>query len=269
MALVLYTLFFFTRNMFKRGQITVFIIIGIVVLFIMVALLSTYSTISLKKTTVSEEGVLDASNIAGPIKSYVESCLEKTTQEAIFENGLKGGYFQLPERSTTEYLDNLPYYVSLGESLIPNQETLEQEIQNYTNYFLYRCLKFDSFKQEGYNISYVAPQTKIIIKPKKIMVTLDMLVEIQRDAFITQISKFVVVIPNDQLYADFQSVINVLNESQRGMFCLSCIATEGKKNNHTFVINSLGNNTHIIRVVDNDYVFYLEPYILNFVVNYG
>lgn len=254
--------------MLKRGQITVFIILGIIVFAITLLTFATYSKYSVKKISASESGVLDAINLAGPFKNYVESCLEKTTQEAIFETGLKGGYFQLPEKSTTEFLDNLPYYTYGKEDLIPSINTLEQEMQNYTNYFLYRCLKFDSFKQEGYNISYAAPQTKIIIKPQKIRVALEMPIEIEKGAFLIQISKFVAEIPDNQLYANFQSVINVLNESQEGMFCLSCTAVEGKKNNLTFVLQPLSNNTHLIRVVDNDYLFDSEPYTLNFVVNY-
>ena len=82
--------------MHKRGQVTVFIIVGVLILIVAgVFLYSQDKKIIEKPTTIN----------TAPIISFVEQCIKSTAQEGIFENGKQGGYFILPEYSTTDLFE--------------------------------------------------------------------------------------------------------------------------------------------------------------------
>ena len=80
--------------MFKRGQVTIFVITGLVILLIigMVYYIRYYS--------VSGGGFLTSSLEAENVKDYVESCLEETTLKGLIYLGEHGGY----------YSDKIPYF---------------------------------------------------------------------------------------------------------------------------------------------------------------
>ena len=78
----------------KRGQITVFIIIGVVILLSAVIILFIQNMLAEDQdvTTVTE-----APMEARPIASYIENCLATVSKDGLYELGQRGGYIY-PER---------------------------------------------------------------------------------------------------------------------------------------------------------------------------
>ncbi len=79
--------------MTKRGQITIFIIIGIIILFVValgVYLKDSFNTVRppVQQLIVSDE--------LKPIQAYVTSCLSATSKDALIRLGQSGGYIEVP-----------------------------------------------------------------------------------------------------------------------------------------------------------------------------
>lgn len=253
------------RRDFKRGQITVFIILGIIVLALTLLIFATYSKYSTQEISASESGVLDASNLAGPVKSYVENCLEKTVEKAILENGRKGGYFYLPDVSTTDEPEDLPYYVYHSQSFVPTKESFEKELEAYLDFFLKFCPDWSSFPE--YNVSYGAPTSSVSIGVNRIQVKTKFPLTLSSGSTLRELSDFEATIEDKQLYSNIASLSVVLNYSEKG-FCASCLMEVADEKDWNIEILSWGNSTYKFKITDESYWLSSEPYTLNFMVNY-
>jgi hypothetical protein len=204
-----------------------------------------------------------------PIKSLVEQCLYQTTKEAIFWNGKSGGYFTLPQESTANFYQNLPYYIYHNQSLIPNRGLLEKEMKDYVDAFFPFCLDFSSFEKQGYQMTPGKPNTTITLTATKILSQVKIPIKIQKGDLITELSEFQADLDDKQLPENIAGVQELLAGTYQKKFCLSCFADIGGKRNWRINFEDLGNSTYLFRIVDQDYLYKSESYQLNFVVNYG
>ncbi len=138
----------------KRGQITVFIIIGLIVL-LTYFLLSYY-----KKETIEETEMIQPELI--PVQQYVQSCTKNLAQEAMEIIGVNGGYIYFPywiQNNPNSYLklspiDELknPYWWYDGNDAIPPLDFIAKQIEDYTKAGIPACIDdFSAFHQQ-YNI---------------------------------------------------------------------------------------------------------------------
>jgi len=141
----------------KRGQLTLFIIIGILILFLVSV--SIYYMLQTQDDIPTD--IFDHNE--NPVKQFVVSCIERVGEEAIVEMGLKGGFIYLPEgmkRSPSSYLSvdpqgiyNIPYWYYGGIDNIPKREAMQAEITRYVNENLMACLGDFSEMDKLYDVS--------------------------------------------------------------------------------------------------------------------
>ena len=143
----------------KKGQITLFIIIGIV-LVIVVGL--TLFLVRSNKTGTIEEEVSESATLKG----FVENCIEEVAVPALYLQGLQGGYIYPPEDSfqMEEYNYRISYLYSLGKNNVPSRTQMQNDINRYINENLDSCLdNFNVYKEQGYDISLESINTKSTI----------------------------------------------------------------------------------------------------------
>lgn len=128
----------------KRGQLTLFIIVGIIA----VVGIGGYFAVS--------KGVVDLGNSAAKkfpeINSLVESCLKETALEGIYFNSLQGGYYNVPEGSIVDGFIELPVYFEDGKSKLPELSIWEEELNSYVEDNLIYCLDFSDYESRGYKV---------------------------------------------------------------------------------------------------------------------
>ena len=141
----------------KKGQVTIFIIIAIVI----VASIALY--FSLNGKFIEKE----MSKELTPAYNYFLSCIEDETQRAALLIGSQGGYIEVPEFSPgSEYmpfssqLDFLGtpipywYYVSgngIVKQQVPSKIEMESQLEDYLKARVLEC-NFASFEQQGFEI---------------------------------------------------------------------------------------------------------------------
>ena len=254
----------------KKGQITVIIILGIIILagvslffFVKNQAAKESITLSIEETTQTDFSV------AG-IKSYVEACLIKTTNDAILENGRSGGYFYLPNQSTKDIFENVPYYSTASEDLFPSNEVIANELGHYLDTMLDLCLDhFEPYKKQGFNVTIGKPNSEIKLSMTQIIVNTNLQLSIKIGGATKELSDFSVEIPTSDLYNDLIVAKEIVKGQEAGEICVTCFSALALKNNVEIQVFPLDNNTYFFEMRDNDYFINQENYKLMFAVQYN
>ncbi|HLC96921.1 MAG TPA: hypothetical protein VJH97_06385 [Candidatus Nanoarchaeia archaeon] len=132
----------------KRGQITVFIVLGLLILIVVM-----YFIFIREKSILGTEEILPE---LIPVKSYIETCMANLGNDAVTTLGLNGGYLYFPldieanpdsylSRSPTPEFKN-PYWWYDGTESIPSISFMEGQLSQYISLNLRDCLNdFEAF----------------------------------------------------------------------------------------------------------------------------
>tara|TARA_Y100000310_G_C20704331_1_gene833676 strand:- start:4621 stop:5364 length:744 start_codon:yes stop_codon:yes gene_type:complete len=145
----------------KRGQVSTFVIVGLVILLLFGAV---YFVIS------STSPETDAEISTAPIQSFIQDCLDTTFKKAIAVTSSQGGYNHPPKPYFTFYFTKIPYYYDKEPLPLPTLSITEEEISEYVLNNIDFCLK--DLQQFGKNVTIGPNKIKTTISPAK--TTLDM-----------------------------------------------------------------------------------------------
>jgi len=161
----------------KKAQVTIFIIIGII-------LISIGGLFLLFRSDIIPEGW--GGRETNP-DSFLESCLEDKIKEAVGIISSRGGYINNPLHKTFEFADesnpyNISYLCYTQNYDVPcgNQEPmliqhLKDEIHNYISNDVDTCFTEleNSLYDQGYTVDATSPEFGVELKPKKIIIEID------------------------------------------------------------------------------------------------
>jgi hypothetical protein len=151
----------------KKGQITVFIVLGILIV-VSIALLLFYS-----QSRILPDGKEQAetNQIMSPLKSQIDYCLEKSLEDTIFFVGMQGGYYYSPAKTEELLLTDIPYYYYEGESLTPDKEEMERQLSLGVRNVLPKCLDDvkEFFNKTGVEFKYEIKLLDVAIREEKVI----------------------------------------------------------------------------------------------------
>jgi cell division protein FtsL len=235
----------------KRGQVTIFIILGILIVLIIAGffIFNNYNKANLNSDL-------------NRVNSFIESCIKQTGRNALVYVGSRGGHFSIPDLSTSE---GIPYYLYEGVDHSPNREYVENQISLYIDNFIYFCLDdFNSFENLNINVGY--PNTKTTIEKERIILNTKFNVEINRGENNYQIEDF-----NDiDISVGLGKIINAAQEiietqkEVENLVCLTCLYDISEKHQlYIHMSDSIDDNAVVFIIrddlnqIDNrDYIFY-------------
>ncbi|MBI2112231.1 hypothetical protein HYT52_01720 [Candidatus Woesearchaeota archaeon] len=236
----------------KKGQVTVFIIIGIALLFSFAGVL--YVTKIVQKDKITEEGFRALEDVPSQFRSvrtYTEDCLRETAEKGLKILGQQGGYIYVdligtydPENPTNADGVNLgnmkvPYwhysrpenqlnviaYSSLKPKLYDDgkegsEMSIESQLSRYVKEHIQECLAdYTQFKEQG-----IVVETSLIqdaqaqVGEESVVFTINLDVKASQGEAQEQFNQFFVRVPlNLKHYYDVASNIA---ESQKNYFFL-------------------------------------------------
>jgi len=166
--------------MSKKGQVTIFIIIAILIVVAIIA----YFIV--KEVVMS--GVEVPKELA-PVYDYFISCIDDSTKRAAVLMANQGGYLELPEFEPgsdympfSSHLDFLGYsvpywyYVSrngIAKAQVIELDAMEQQLEEYLKERISEC-DFSEYEEKGFVVETEEAEVKIDIKDTKINVEVDM-----------------------------------------------------------------------------------------------
>ncbi len=254
--------------MLKRGQITTFIIVGVLVLVVTGLILFLSKSLIKDKTAVEEEKAQGASTLSAPIQNYIERCVEETSKEAITFVSQQGGYYQLPELSDTSLL--LPYYFYQNGSELISKEELENQISQYIDQELFFCVRnFAYFEEQGYQIKQQEISTTTSVNPIKVIVSVQFPVTIKKGEVTTSLVKFSTS-TNSRIGTVHQLLVEFFQQQSKepNSICLSCLSKLAAENDLRTRISIVNENEYKFVVIDDKVPVNEEPLNYNFLNMY-
>lgn len=134
----------------KRGQVAIFIILGILVI-VGISLFFIFSGSFLKNAIGGE---------SSEVSALIQSCSEEIYLDLLYEVGLRGGYFEIPVDSISY---GVPVYKSGNNLNIARIETIEEEIEKGFNKKLSECTSnFSDITSVKVDANYPSSDVKIL-----------------------------------------------------------------------------------------------------------
>ncbi len=251
----------------KKGQVTVFIILGIVILLVIAGV------IFLLRTPVEE---IENKNIeeinTNPITFFVENCVTKTTTNGVRDLGIQGGYYKVvPENAVKEFAFDIPRYSAKSNQKIISKEVFAQELSTYVHDHLGECIQhFNVFAKE-YNIKELDDYSaEVEIVPKKMIVRLNYPLEISLGETTKSIDSFDTEIRMDlDRFLDlvYQSFLEVKKEPE--YMPLGVLTQLAYTNDYQIENTNIDDDTVVYVYLFNPQLKDSEPFVFNYAVDYN
>lgn len=186
-----------------KGQITVFIIIGLVIFssILFFYYYSRASTSELSQVQTVEEDFM-------PINKFIESCLWITADEGIRFISSQGGYYK-PEVETLQ-LDRfqVPFYYLINHSAVPDRYEIEKELEEYISDKFPLCINnFSEFSEQGFKFKQGELEVNASINEHDLTSEIIFPVEITKGSKKIKMEKF-----SQKIDIDFLSKYYLVNE---------------------------------------------------------
>ncbi len=209
-------------NFLKKGQVTLFIVLGIVILFA-IGIFFYFRTalfeaeLALQQDTAEGEAVV--------VQKFVSACLEDVATDALVLLGQQGGYIDL-ERSDVHNKHfvitddptagdavqfhgiEVPYWwyedsnydcsrCSITTKNVPSIESMEEQVATEVAEHLPSCLgAFASLEEQGFTVTpTTAPTVETIVTAASVFIQLQYPLSISKEGSMTQLQKWYVEIP--------------------------------------------------------------------------
>ena len=206
----------------RRGQVTVFIIIAIVIIAVVTGFFLIKGNLGIMKIPASIQ----------PVYNSFLSCLEDKTKIGIDILESQGGYIQLPdfERGSTympfssqlNFLGNpIPYwyYVSgnnVQKEQVPSQTDMEKSLGIFISDTIRAC-NYENYYNEGFEIVQEEPKASVSIKNDNILVVLKMNMKISKGEDTSQIETHQLSVKSN-LGNLYTSAKNIYQKEQKELF---------------------------------------------------
>ena len=236
----------------KRGQITIFIILGLLIVATFVIFLVLKEDAVTEEIKVSEESFTELKG--ENIKSYVDSCLEKVTEDGLMLIGRQGGYYQSPlDYSILFFDDKLPYYYYEDETIILGIEDAEKELERYIKDNMPVCVdNFKTFEKSGYDVT----TGEILVNVNygnKTNVNLNYPLKFELGDSVTEMDTFTNIVDvNVKKFLEAAKELVEQNLIDKGYICLTCM--EDTAESKEILIEALP--IHDTSVLTNDIIMF-------------
>jgi hypothetical protein len=242
----------------RRAQVTVFIVLGIVILLtagIILAIVAQRQPI--------EPAVPDAS----VVRLAVEQCLHQSALDGLVQIGLRGGYDIFPENLSIEEGFQVPYYFIEDHVAMPQTAVIEEQLDSFIEDDIDLCLQrvLQNLSAEADGL----PIASSSISAQKVSVTLDYPIAISdADAIVTEhvFTTQVTEVRIAEILASVQEALT-FQAAQPDLICTSCYAMIGRDHNLEFDIEKL-DSAAIVTAIDVNHTIDSEPYMFIFAVKY-
>jgi len=194
----------------KRGQISVFIVVAIV---IVAGLLIYFSLREGPTVSVNPE--------IAPVFNLVQGCLEKSSLDAVYHIGQYGGYYVVPERASKI---GMPFYYDRGRSYILSKEQLEFELAKFVENDLFFCTK-NFVELPGYLVTSSEIKVNVDVAENEVKFRIDYPLSIKKGEDVFTINSFESRVDSrlDIIYSMALKIAEMLIRD-RGTICINCIS---------------------------------------------
>lgn len=252
----------------SHGQVTIFIIVGLVILLLAGILVSIRFFAMAGKPAPGAQNIQEASLSTAPVQTFVEACLKQAAEEGVLFLGRHGGYYDLPELADPDLA--MPYYFYEDRNALLPREELQQQLSVYLQQELFFCLKnFVPFRQQGYDVTYGNKDIRVELSDADARIQLYFPVTLASGTSAKTVAEFSTTIPTrigeiHGMIAEFLS----MQEQQPDSICISCLVSLGIAHHARVEMYRVSDDAVWFSIVDEGLATNGEQFSYNFLNKY-
>ncbi len=241
----------------KRGQITTFVVIGLVLIAVIGVFIYTRQMQVQQATTTAGREVVSAD--VRPLQIFVEQCIQKTAVPGIYLLGEQGGYINPPANSYDSDIFTIGYGFSGNSTTLPTIEAMQAEISDYLKEFIPLCTAgFEDFKKEGTEISEGNITVNATIFQDKVQFAVNYPIEVRSLGKSSSLKSFYSTVPIKLGY--YHDVASQIIDNSRGGITITDLFFPSLNVN----LLPVSGDTLIFALVDNSTVIDNRTYMFLF-----
>jgi hypothetical protein len=233
----------------KRGQLTIFIILGLVLISVTIGIIYLFHFVEQRDMQYEKEKMYDVSMLGESVKQYIASCVESVGEEAIHFVAKQGGYYNLPSNADTDI--EVPYYL-IGEQKKPiSKQQLEEQLGLYMNEQLFFCLQnFKGFEEQGLTITQGETRTAVTMQHSFVLFSVELPITVEQDVFTKQFAHFSVRVPSVLGMQHTVAQSFVMTEEKNSV-CISCLVSLVTQNNLRSEMSQVTDSVILFTLIDD------------------
>ena len=182
----------------RRSQISLFVIIGLVIILITGFILVKISSVKKEELSSSQEPLISNKIFRERVDSYVSDCLDAVSEELITKIALKGGYLKDAPLYFESKDGDFSYLMFLDHDFIPKNEDVEKQLEREIHKQLLYCVQsYEDLEKSGFDIEHGGINIEVQLNDETVVIilTYNILIEgqaeniIEFNEFTTTISK--------------------------------------------------------------------------------
>ena len=249
----------------KRGQVTTFIILGVVLIIILAGVFFLINSLISEKFKLQREKIILIPPQLKPVADFIDSCIKSTSLDGIDLISLQGGYIK-PLNSLFYVNTEVPYYILDRKNIMPSKHFIENELAKDVNENLDFCLQdYKKFNEEGLIIEDKDFITEIKIQKDEVLVNLNYPITISKGNITVTLNEFTNKVDSrlDKIYDISKEVVDVHLENPNNL-CLSCINKLSVENDVLIDVNKYNDETFVFTITDTLNLINNKPYKFRF-----
>ena len=232
----------------KRGQVTFFIILGIIMLAVIML------TFYLRAPSMQKEAIV-TEQIA-PIKILLDNCVKETAVSALALLGQQGGFYEV--KRGTDF--GTAYFFFESKNIMPALSAIEVELEKYMDAELKNCTTgLSTFS--GFDFVESEPSASIKILDTSVSFAVDYPINIQKDGKTFLLKDFGTEIPIrlKLVYDVSAGIIKELVADPQNI-CISCLIDIAEQNDLSIAITYYTDEILIFTIEDKKSTLGEFPY---------
>ena len=254
-----------------KGQISIFVILGLVLAAIIIGIAFFRAEIYSK---LGEVGIVKEAALPSQvenIKNEIQSCLQYLGEDTVLLVGMQGGYVKLDSRTkySTVFINILSdptfpyqgtaYLYDKGQKKVPSLESIEKGMEDYINENVKQCQK----EYTGFKVEYdTRVQPEVEIQEKKVNFNVAWNIEVSKDESEYKIRDFKFDVP--VRLGEIYNIVNKIVDQQVALkskdVCASCLTDISAENDITIEVQGIEEDT-IYLLTDEQSKLLEGPYI--------
>ncbi len=232
----------------KKGQITIFIIVGIIVVAAIFLALYLRGQVG---TDVSQSQLAARAGLSQDVAEVwddIYNCVQSTSEEAVLLVAEQGGYMLPPKNSLSVQDSLIAYGYKGGKDVVPSLSVVKEEVSDYVEIFLPLCVDFSLFPK--FKVTETEPKVKsVTITDDKVSVSVDYKVQLVKGTETTTLSEPFPVTIKTKLKKMIEAEKAIVEDVSKDSTQIS-FNTLGKVNFNTNII-VYDANTTVFAMTDN------------------
>lgn len=239
----------------KRGQITLFVIIAILIVGAVIGIVYSQNIANAFKEITTPEA-------ASAFHEDLDRCAEESATSALPIISLQGGYIA-PNNYFSDKNLHIAYWYNKGFDISPDIERVSFELSSYTCVLMDKCIDTSKY---SFNITKGICTAKALVKDDYTILTITYPISAVIGEKTYSFEKFTPKV-SARLGKAFKNAKSIVSEQTKhpDTVCLTCLADLGEASNVKIEVGSQ-NDTQVISIIDQLSEINNQPYTFKFAI---